>query len=404
MSPSPLEQHLRTVPHGRLDWEVGLTIETLGRLAQLGRVEAVSILRGYVSAGTQWDYALHQLAELPDPQAVEGLPDIICARFKTGRELDDALAYNLNATPAVYTLWRRWEATHHCIADLLGEVREIEAANRLAYPRPVEPGYESLSIEELLAANSRHFIVVADAVEAKARPQDKGALVAGFSQSSPFAWYAALRGLQALGEAQPFYGRILEQAISSIEALPEGTDPHIPRRRALDLTLMLLPPEITLPLARQWFNSANWHKDLIAGHLLERHATPHDLPMVRQALSQHIEADPENVNSYAACSMLDILCRFPRIGPIAEVEGVFLETCYSLARFRAARTMQINAPAWFAYTYASECLWDCQEEVRQTGCESVPLSDGSVVERLRSTAQDQFESDTIREAATKCIH
>jgi hypothetical protein len=393
---------LRTTPHERLGWEVALTIETLGRLAELGNPNVVPVLRGYASYGVQWDHALQRLAELNDPHAVDGLAYTICSRFVTGKQLDDSLTYDLYATNAIRKLWLEWAATHPCIEKLISEVNEIEVSRARAHPRPTQPDYEALSVRELLAASGRQGFInveVAEQVEKKVQLADKVILVDTLSQDNPFAWYVALRGLQVLGLAEPFYQRILDQAVSRIENLPEGTRLHVKQRRATVLTLLLLPAEMTLPVARSWFTSLNWHEESVAEDILEQHATMDDFWIVRSALTKHLAAEPANLDSYRTCSLLDILACLPDTGVIPEVERVFLEAAYSRARIRAARAMQVEDSEWFARTYAYECLWDCEEETRQVGCESVSLETPGARQRLQALSDDQHEYESVRLAA-----
>ena len=403
MSLSSLENYLRTAPHERLGREVTLTIETLGSLARLGSIAAAQLLQDYVSYGAQWDYALQQLVELPEPNSKLGLPQIICARFETGAQLDASAAYGLYGTPAERELWEKWSADYPCITRLLNEVDVIEASRARTHPRPKPPKYETLTVEDLLSVTSpQAFIKRADLVEAKVRPGDEGALVAVFSQVSqvnPFGWYAALRGLQALDQGKYLYPNIFDQAVSRLESLPQSRGPHMREIWAIARTLDLLPPAMTLPLARDWFSSANWNKELVAEDLLERHATSEDIPMVTSALSLHLQASAENVDTYRTCSLLDILSRFPDIGPLPQIEQVFVESSYSFARRRAASTMRVNAPRWFAETYAYECLWDCAEESRQIGCESVSLELPGSLQRLQALADDAFERDLVKGTA-----
>jgi hypothetical protein len=399
MSLSTLENYLRTVPHKRLGWETTLAIETLGRLAQLGSIEAVQILRDYVSYGAQWDYALQQIAELTDPNSRLGLLEIICTRFETGAQIDASAAYGIYGT-VERALWEGWSADYPCIARLLTEVDEIEASRAQGCLRPEPPQYETLTVEELLlAAGPRALTKLADLVEAKARPGDERALIAAFSQGNPFGWYAALRGLKALDRGKHLYSHIFDQAVSRLESLPQARGPHLREIRAIVRTLDLLPPTMTLPLAREWFSSANWNKESVAEDILEQHATGEDIPVVTAALTQHLQAGTENVDTYRTCSLLDILARFPDIGPLPQVERVFVETGYSPARRRAASAMRMNAPQWFAETYAYECLWDCVEESRQIGCASVSIELPGSLERLQTLADDPFEYEHVREAA-----
>ncbi len=61
--------------------------------------------------------------------------------------------------------------------------------------------------------------------------------------------------------------------------------------------------------------------------------------------------------------------------------------------------MSVNAPARFAAGYAFECLWDCEEETREIGCKGVLTQLPGAEERLRTLAEDPYESEAVRSAA-----
>jgi hypothetical protein len=149
MSLEPLERHLRETPDGR-EGVTSLAVSTLGRMAALGNGEATDVLREYVAYGPLWAYALDLLAELSDPSALEGLAEVVCARFETGKAMDDNLHYNIFATrETLKPLWQEWSETYPGIARLVGEVQEIYRG----YERPQSwPDLRSASIDELLAA------------------------------------------------------------------------------------------------------------------------------------------------------------------------------------------------------------------------------------------------------------
>ena len=52
-----------------------------------------------------------------------------------------------------------------------------------------------------------------------------------------------------------------------------------------------------------------------------------------------------------------------------------------------------------ACKYAFECLWDCNPDTRELGCEVVNLATPGVPERLRELAADISECDDVRQAA-----
>lgn len=402
MDMTPLDQFLRTVPDDRLGSRTFLAIETLGVLARLGRTSAITILRDYISYGPKWDAALRQLAEVPGMDATEGLADVICARFQTGEQMDKSAVYGIFVEPALNRLWQSFSVTNPCIARLLNEVREIEST----YDWSTDPNYKSLPVVELLAvANARNNRHIEKILLSRLNHSDVNIYVSAFAVDNPFAWRIAFQCLAAMKRVAPFYDLILNKVVTYLESQsPVASDFTSGKRRVLELILLGIPTDMTLPLARRWFQSPQRHLRLIGEAILKEHATLDDLPHVQSALAAAVEsATPSNTEAYRICAALDILTRFRDIGPVPEVETVFVQSGYSYARLRAARAMHANAPTWFAENYAYECLWDCEEEIRQMGCASVPNTIVGAIQRLRSMAEDPFESDLVKQAAAAAL-
>ena len=401
MDLAPLDDYLRTTPHERLGWVVTLTLQTLGSIAEMGGTEAIPALSEYVSYGAQWDFALQQLADLPGIEAADDLAQVVCERFKTGAEMDDAASYTLLGNFGLDELWEKWVPRYPCIARLVEELRQLEEERDSG--RSPHPDYTDVPLPALIEQVDVHNRNVAlKAALSKVRPEDKDVCIRAFDTPNPFAWRIAFECLSALGMAEAVYDTALQK---SVEYLPliasfgEPTGLKSQKRIAIRAILEALPPQMTLPYARQWFNSPDWHLEMVAHDLLEKHATIEDLPMVQAALAQRLEAGPDELETYGTSSLLDILSRFADIGPVSEVERTFITTGYSYGRMHAARAMRSNAPEWFARGYACECLWDCEEETRVIGCESVSLDVPRAADRLRALADDPFEYESVRDAA-----
>ena len=61
--------------------------------------------------------------------------------------------------------------------------------------------------------------------------------------------------------------------------------------------------------------------------------------------------------------------------------------------------MEVTAPLHFQQHYALECLWDCHDDTRELGCETVRLTVPGALERLHELATDENEYDNVRQAA-----
>jgi hypothetical protein len=150
-----------------------------------------------------------------------------------------------------------------------------------------------------------------------------------------------------------------------------------------------LPPEISLPLARQWLVKDDGRSGAAAGVLAD-HAESSDTSAVRRALSRAVDY-------YTICDLVTALGRLPEGGPYPELATVYLGSAYSYARMRAVRAMAATDPS-FAETWAEECLWDCEDVSREVGARYVPLT-ARTVKRLRELASDVHEDTAVREAA-----
>jgi hypothetical protein len=410
-----LNAYLREIRNDRRPWGTNMTLSVLVRLAEFGRADAVDVLRDYIGYGESWDYGLQLLVEAVPEEALKGVPQEICGRFSDGAALEESATYGIGGD-FWGGVWERWAVEHPCIRKLIDEVRELEEERQRKHPHQKidKVTFHGMSVGELLAvADAGNYWrgKIGERIKANVKSRDEAILITGLEGENPFAWLGAFVGLARIGKEEKWREYVFEKAIARLRSLPEGPGRHIHERRALIQLFQLLPEKLTLPLAREWLNSANWHLETLAEDVLEEKATLEDVPLVVSALRDVIDAaDPAGrddksggVNSYRACGLLDIMARFEGIGRVPEVELVFVEAEYSMARERAARAMLANAPEWFAEGYAVECLWDCQEETRALGCEGVGLDDVRVVDRLREIAGDEFEGEQLRELARKRI-
>jgi hypothetical protein len=252
-------------------------------MAALGNGWATDVLREYVAYGPLWAYALDLLAELSDPSALEGLAEVVCARFETGKAMDDNLHYNIFATrETLKPHWQDWSETYPGIARLVGETQEIHRG----YERPQSwPDLRSASVDELLAAvdvsNRRQ---VEKILLSRLKHADVSKYVDVFQTNNPFAWQIAFACLAAMKRAEPHYDLVFS---TLVRYLAMATEEEMKRgkRHACSVVLRQLPPSIVLPVARRWYVAAEWHLNGVAGDILEEHATPEDLPQVRALLT-----------------------------------------------------------------------------------------------------------------------
>jgi hypothetical protein len=196
---------------------------------------------------------------------------------------------------------------------------------------------------------------------------------------NPWGRRFALRVLGLRGDTTPL------DAVETVLASEEiGTG-----RAAAWHYVSALPPEISLPLARQWLVKDDGRSG-VAGGVLAEHAELSDTSAVRRVLSRAVDY-------YTICDLVTVLGRLPEGGPYPELATVYLGSAYSYARMRAVRAMAATDPS-FAETWAEECLWDCEDVSREIGARYVSLT-ARTVERLRELASDVHEDSAVREAA-----
>ena len=159
-----------------------------------------------------------------------------------------------------------------------------------------------------------------------------------------------------------------------------------------------LPGDRTLGLAQDWLDSEVWGRRRAAEGILAAHGTPEDAERIRAALREPLARQDE----YRACNLVEALGRLPEVAPFPEIEEVFEQTTYSLCRLRAAKALAATSPE-FAGGRAVECLWDCDDETRQIGCQYVELSVRGVRERLDELSGDTLEEEEVRTAARRRV-
>jgi hypothetical protein len=327
--------------------------------------------RDYIAYGAHWDTALHGLVVLADArelplipgaqQALDGLLATVRARFPS----HEALVAALDREWPDYEPWRQWAQRDTEIAAALTEAK----TGYLRSQRPRTPAATNLSTRDILARpDVRSF----RRELAARRGGENAALLLEAARSGSGDTQAA--ALIALGKQND--PRVLETALS---LLPSAPPPPAPSwlRYAILHALSGLPSDPGLVYARKWYQADNFVLRRSAENIFARHAEPEDATMLREGARCAFEEGDD----YRVCDAMDALARIPQLGPYPEVRAVFDGHRYSRARADAAAALAATDPS-FPRDRAFECLWDCDDSARATGCAHVDLALPGARERL----------------------
>lgn len=340
----PISMHL-FAPEDASDsdeYRTNLAIEVLGALARTGRGEAMTLLRRYVAEGQNWDSALDELADVPWPQTLAGLDDVVLARCSDAELADIAVAG--------WGPWDGWAERH---------------------PR----------IRHALAGRGRGC---------------------GPSPSLPITDYTTLTSpdLAALIQSkQDVHGPARELARRGEEVLLDLAEEWLPRRPGgpggpISGALRVFGDrELLVARARSWCRPG--HPCAYDGSgILAEHGDANDIAV----LTAHLGNALEEGRWRAVPELAEGLGRLKAAGvePLLLRAWETAEYSYSRPRILGA-LCELNAAS--APAVAKEALWDCESEARDRAVRGVGLFSPRVRERLVELADDPLEEDNVRQIA-----
>ncbi|MCX5646922.1 MAG: hypothetical protein NTZ17_19920 [Phycisphaerae bacterium] len=410
MSLESLQHHLKQNDAREIDlgYRVNLPLETLVCMAQRGSLGAAEVLRDYVSFGKDWAWIVMFLGELDAPAALEGIDEVLCRRMEKEASFRESSREDIeNACSWYYRLYVRretesldvplpmrepWKTLSQKNPDFaqrfadLGATCDPPSSRKENFSEEYLAGLSLVDLFSLVDESNR--ITFWRILPEKVSPEDEDYLLHQLAMGDPHRMILAFRGLGELGTPRAF---------DAVKAYIEGSK-NADRKVRLRAVLAIeeMPGSLTLNTARQWFRRREHHLQIPAGGILENHATLEDVPLLIEALRT---AETLRGEDFRLSSALDALARFDGFGWIPELEQVFCEAQDCFWRYRAANAMAATAPVEFASEYAFECLWDCHDDTRALGCETVSLSTPGVLERLREIAEDAVESNDVQQAA-----
>ncbi|TNM28195.1 HEAT repeat domain-containing protein [Streptomyces sedi] len=374
----------------------GLALSVLGHLATYGRGHALRLLRGYAVRGANWRWALDELAVRDSDAGLRGLGPRILERFPRTTEGEDALAAAVRDSfePRPWRIWaedpERPAQRKRLTAAL--ERGDFDRWQRQLRPSGPRPGWSVASVLDWARDGHEQTppqwreAPAARCLAAVAGPEDRPALLAAAGGGHPAPRAAALRHLADRDDAR---------ALDLIEAATGAAHPQL-RRAALTAFSRMAGPRV-LDRARTWAVRGD-ELGTTAAALLARRGTTTDAPRVLAALHRAVRAPGAEGRELGP--LVEGVGRLCVTAAVPVLRHLYRETPSSQLRGHAARALAATDPG-FAHGLAVECLWDCEEETRQLGAESVPTGDARVLERMRSLASDPAEQAGVV-SAVRC--
>ncbi|MEV1007076.1 HEAT repeat domain-containing protein [Streptomyces sp. NPDC049881] len=371
----------------------GLALSVLGHLTSYDNRAALDLLRRYAVSGANWRWALDELAVRDDDAGLRALGPAVLDRFPATEEGEAALVTAVRDAfePRPWRLWAEDPARPAQRARLArasegGHFTRWQRQLRPAGPRPgwsvaavlawALEGYESVPRQWREAPAARCLSAVAG-------PEDRPALLSAAADAEPPVRAAALRHLAERDDPD---------ACALIEAAAAAADPDV-ARAALTAFARMCGPGV-LPQARRWAGRTD-ALGTTAATVLARRGEESDAPSVLAALHHVLRTG--GANAAETQPLVEGVGRLT-VRPAAPLlRYIYRETASSQLRGHTARALARVDPG-FAAGFAVECLWDCEEDTRETGARHATTGDTRVMERLRRLAADPAEEAAVQTA------
>ncbi|MFD8806951.1 HEAT repeat domain-containing protein [Streptomyces sp. NPDC059597] len=373
----------------------GLALAVLGHLASYGRLDALALLRRYAAHGTNWAWALDELALRDDDAGLRALAAPVLARFPADPAGDAELAATVRDAfePRPWRLWaedpRTSIATRVRAAQEAGSFDRWQRQMRPAGPRP---GWSVAAVldwaQQGLERGAALHVPAARCLAAVAGPEDRAEILEAARTGTEGARCTALRHLA--DSADPDALPLIEAAVADGSAgVVEAAVDAFERMRTV----------AAVEHARRWAERPD-ALGAAAGRVLACRGTAQDGDLVLGALREAVRGEgpdaPTLWTLVDGAGRLGIACAAP------VLRHVYRETASSHLRGRAAGALAATDPS-FATGFAVECLWDCEETTRELAARHAETGDARVVERLRRLAADPAEEAEVQTAVRSRI-
>ncbi|PKW06496.1 hypothetical protein SAMN05428944_6450 [Streptomyces sp. 1222.5] len=372
------------------DSRTGLALAVLGHLASYGRRDALELLRRYAAHGSNWAWALDELALRDDDAGLRALAAPVLARFPADPEGDAELAATVRDAfePRPWRLWA--EDPREPIATRVRAAHEagcFDRWQRQMRPTGPRPGWSVRAVFEWaqqgMERGAALHVPAARCLVAVAGPEDRPEILRAARDGDDGARCTALRYLADSNDPG---------ALDLVEAaVVDGTAPVV--EAAVD-AFERMQSVAAVDRARRWAQRPD-ALGAAAGRVLACRGGSQDRELVLGALREAVRGEgpdaPTLWTLVDGAGRLGIACAAP------VLRHVYRETASSHLRGRAARALAATDPS-FATGFAVECLWDCEETTREVAARHAETGDARVVERLRRLAVDPAEEDEVQTA------
>ncbi|MFE5915098.1 HEAT repeat domain-containing protein [Streptomyces wedmorensis] len=373
----------------------GLALAVLGHLASYGRQDALLLLRRYAAAGTNWAWALDELALRDDDAGLRALALPVLARFPAGPDGDADLAATVRDAyePRPWRLWA--EDPREAVGARVRAAREqgsFDRWQRQMSPAGPRPGWSVRAVLDWAQEGHERGAVLdgpaARCLAAVAGPEDRPELLAAARHGARGARGAALHHLAASQDPA---------VLDLVEAAADGDSTDVAEAAVAAYRRMC--GEDAVARARAWVRRTD-ALGAAAAEVLACRGTAQDATLVLGALRGTIRTAgpdaPELAVLVDGAGRLGIACAAP------VLRHVYRETASSQLRGRTARALAATDPT-FATGFAVECLWDCEETTREVAALHAETGDVRVAERLRRLAADPAEEAEVQTAVRNRI-
>ncbi|MFD8229239.1 HEAT repeat domain-containing protein [Streptomyces massasporeus] len=373
----------------------GLALAVLGHLASYGRRDALELLRRYAAHGSNWAWALDELALRDDDAGLRALAAPVLARFPADPEGDAELAATVRDAfePRPWRLWA--EDPRESVAARVRAAHEtgcFDRWQRQMRPSGPRPGWSVQAVFEWaqqgIERGAALHVPAARCLTAVAGPEDRAEIVRAAQDGTDGARCTALRYLADGNDPEAL--DLIEGAVATgstfvVDAAVDAFE----RMRSL----------AAVDRARGWARRPD-ALGAAAGRVLACRGGVQDRDLVLAALREAVRGEgpdaPTLWTLVDGTGRLGIACAAP------VLRHVYRETASSHLRGRAARALAATDPS-FATGFAVECLWDCEETTREIAARHAETGDARVVERLRRLAADPAEEAEVQTAVRSRI-